>query len=606
MPKKKSQPKMVEIIPPKVDQPSEFERISNDLSSALGLTRGNPFGVQLSQVDTVFKNLRWYLVSNYRQMLSQSYVEIGLIQTIVDLPVDDALRGGVKISTQQLDEDQINQLENKMEREDDLGKMGQGLKWNRLFGGGGIVIITDQDPTTPLDLDSIKEDTPFEFRSVDMWELFWSKQNTSDYAASIDTSDMTDVEFYDYYGQQLHKSRVLKLVGMWAPSFVRPRLRGWGFSCVETLVRSINQYLKSNNLSFEVLDEFKLDIFKIKNLTSSLLSRDGQERIHKRVQIANLQKNYQNALTMDSEDDYLQKQLSFTGIAETMVGIRMQIASDMRMPMSKLFGTGSQGFSSGQDDIENYNAMVESQVRQKSKFYILKMIEMRCQQMFGFIPDDLSIEFKPLRVLSSEQEENVKTAKFNRILAAKTAGEISSKEFKEACNSDDLLPIQLDTSQEALDAQEAGNAEQGNEATKAVKKAGPKSTKEAPTAKNSFLNSDELLAKGLISNPGNVDEAKWEAAKKACMKEYGKMKWAVVMHIYEQEGGETKKSNSLEFDVAGFHADGGDSIYAYPPIGEVDKTLWLQAEQASLKAFGKDRWQFVHWYYKKHGGKYGV
>jgi hypothetical protein len=260
----------------------------------------------------------------------------------------------------------------------------------------------------------------------------------------MDAPQNVAVEYYNYYGVELHHSRVMLMIGIEAPSFVRPKLRGWGVSVVETLVRSINQYLKATDLSFEVLDEFKLDVYKIKNLANTLLSPGGTEAIQRRVTIANRQKNYQNALTMDSEDDFDHKQLSFSGLAEVMSGIRMQVASDMRMPLTKLFGISAAGFSSGEDDIENYNAMVEGQVREKCKYEVLKMLEYRCQQLFGVIPDDLTVDFKPMRILSSEQEENVKTQKFNRLLAAKTAGEITSEEFRDACNRDALLSIQLE------------------------------------------------------------------------------------------------------------------------------------------------------------------
>jgi hypothetical protein len=158
-----------------------------------------------------------------------------------------------------------------------------------------------------------------------------------------------------------------------------------------------------------------------------------------------MQKNYQHAIVMDSEDDYAQKQLTFSGIAEMMKEFRIQIASDMRMPMTKLFGLSSTGFNAGEEDIENYNAMVESEVRAKCKYEILTILELKCQHLFGFIPSDLKIEFKPLRILSSEQEENVKNAKFARVLQARQAGEISSLDFKQACNKDNLLSIQLDT-----------------------------------------------------------------------------------------------------------------------------------------------------------------
>ena len=77
-------------------------------------------------------------------------MEIGLVQTIVDVPVDDGLRGGVKFKSKQLDESQIHELQVSFDRDDDLNTAGQAAKWNRLFGGAGILIMTDQDPEEPL------------------------------------------------------------------------------------------------------------------------------------------------------------------------------------------------------------------------------------------------------------------------------------------------------------------------------------------------------------------------------------------------------------------------------------------------------------------------
>lgn len=169
------------------------------------------------------------------------------------------------------------------------------------------------------------------------------------------------------------------------------------------------------------------------------------------IQMANWQKNYQHALVLDSEDDWDHKQLSFAGLAETMAGIRMQVAADMRMPITKLFGTSvSAGFSTDQNDMENYNSMVESEVRGKLKYDILRMCEIKCQKLFGFIPDDLELEFKPLRELNATDQETVKTAKFTRLLQAKAAGEITTQEFRDACNKGDLFDVELDTTGEDM------------------------------------------------------------------------------------------------------------------------------------------------------------
>lgn len=435
----------------KVEEAYKEMMANSVLGEALGVSQFEDIGgVQLSQADTLFKNNRWYLVSNMRQLLSQVYVEIGLIQTIVDVPVDDGFSGGLEIQTKQLSEEQIKDLETKMQQCDDMNTGAQGMKWNRLFGGGAIIIISSQDPKSPLDIEALEDDKYLEFRAIDMWELYYSKQNTEDYSAAIDGSEL-ETEYYDYYGQQVHRSRVILLKGKEAPSLIRPKLRGWGVSVVETLVRSINQYLKATDLTFEVLDEFKLDIFKIKGLTTALYTKEGQEAVRRRTALANLQKNYQNAMTMDSEDDYVQKQLSFSGLGEAMEGIRLQVASDLRMPLTKLFGISAAGFNSGEDDIENYNSMVRSTVRDKARPMLLKMIKIRCQQLFGFIPDDLTIEFEPLRIMNSEQEENVKTSQFNRALQARQAGEITRAEFREIVNRGNLLEMQLETTGSELD-----------------------------------------------------------------------------------------------------------------------------------------------------------
>jgi len=427
--------------------------IKNGFGTAfLGYDPTSTEGVQLSQVTTLFKNNRWYLISNMRQVLSQMYVEHGLIQTLIDIPVDDALRGGIEIRSQQISEDDIKLLEQKMEREEDLMNLGQAMKWVRLFGGGGIIIDTDQRPEDEFKVEQIKKDTQnIAFIPVDLWELFNDRINIADEELErLGSQFSPNKSHYNYYGQKLHESRVMRIKGRRAPSFVRKRLRGWGYSEVEGVIRSVNQYLKATGLSFEVLDEFKIDVFKMEGLQQALLTPKGEEAIRKRMAIANSIKNYQSAIIMDGGDDYQQKQLSFTGIAEVMDGIRKQIASDLRIPMTKLFGISSAGFNSGEDDIENYNAMVESQVRSKIKFEVRKVIEIRCQQLFGMIPEDLDFEFKSLRVMSSTDEQTVKTQIFNRLLQARQAGEISPRDFKEGCNKAELFPNTLEESDETF------------------------------------------------------------------------------------------------------------------------------------------------------------
>lgn len=570
-----------------------MNQIQNGLGDAIGIgnpgffgnfgfggQNGFPGGGSMQQVEdstTMFENLRWYLVSNFRQLLSQCYVELGLVQTIVGVPVDDGLRGGVMLKSKQLDEEQLKELQNSLDRDDDIGTAGQAAKWNRLYGGAGIlVLVDDQDPMEPLQLSSIDKNSEIEFRAVDMWELFWDKQNTEGYDPAIQAQEF---EFYNYYAEEVHKTRVMRMKGIEAPSFIRPRLRGWGVSVVECLVRSINQYLKATDLGFEVLDEFKLDVYKIKNMVNTLLSPNGTNKIRERVQLANWQKNYQHALVMDSEDDFDHKQLSFAGLAEAMEGIRMQVASDMRMPITKLFGTSvSKGFQTDQNDMENYNSMVESEIRGKLKYHILRICEIKCQKLFGFIPDDLELEFKPLRELSALDQETVKTQKFTRLLQAKGAGELTTLEFRDACNKGNLFDVQLDTVQDGLNSED-------------------------PQLEDVMSGDTE----GTEEDGANREDTRQVKEPKDAKRPTEKTENVLPFTLIERS---LRLFNSAEYNKASYEADGGDEwidprrkeIFENP--GNVDEDLWSKAKDASVKAFGKVKWQFVTWFYKKQGGKF--
>jgi phage-related protein (TIGR01555 family) len=458
-------------------------KVSNGLSQAIfgqtftqGFGPGETQGKQISQVDTLFRNLRIYLVSNMRQPLAQAYTEIGVLRNACDVPVDDAFRGGVEFKSNQLEPEQLQTLHEEIDQCGDLEKHEWAHKWDRLFGGGGVIIMTGQNPKTPLDINKLKAGQPFSLRDVDLWELCYSKQSVSAYASTIDGPELDTMEYFNYYGEEVHKSRVMLLKGLRVPSFIRPRLRGWGVSITEMFIRSINQYLKATDLTFEVLDEFKIDIYKIKNLTDTLMSDEATVALHKRLQVANMEKNYMNAITMDAEDDFAQKELSFQGIAETMLGIRMQVSSDLRMPMSKLFGISAQGFGSGEDDIENYNGMIEGTVRKRAKRHLIYNGQLRCQMLFGVVPTDLTCEFKPLRVMSTEQEENVKTLRYNRVESAVKNGLIPLIEYKEACNKENLLCIKVDTSIDQLPPIGGGEGEgvpesKGSKSSTAAKEA---------------------------------------------------------------------------------------------------------------------------------------
>lgn len=423
----------------------DVEVLENSLSRLFdGLNTEARFGAPASSTETLQYNLRYYLVSNNRSLLSQLYVEHGIVQTLVDQPVDDGFRAGFEIKSGQLEGNDIELIQNYLERNGVIEAVKQGLKWARLFGGGGVLLITPQNPATPFTVESLRSKTEIEFHAIDMWELYQDRIN---FIGDLHPKDGQE-DFYNYYGNRVHDSRVYTFRGKEPPSFIRPRLRGWGMSEIERLIRSINQYLKNQDVVFELLDEAKVDIFKIEGFNTSLLNIAGTNKIQSRIQLANLLKDYNNALVMDTKDEYAQKQMSFAGLNDIIEQIRIGVAADLKMPMSKLFGVSNNGLGSGEDEIENYNSMIEGEVRTKAKPIVLDFVGIACQQLFGFCPDDLQIIWNPLRILNAEEEEKVKDSQFNRLTTAYTAGAISTLDYKRGLNKDSLLPVEIDETDE--------------------------------------------------------------------------------------------------------------------------------------------------------------
>jgi phage-related protein (TIGR01555 family) len=374
--------------------------------------------------------------------LSQTYLEHGIIQVVIDQPIDDAFRGGITIRCPELSSDDIKDLDYYLSTQQILETYAQALKWARLYGGSGIIINAGQDLTKPLVVNSIKETTPLEFYAADRWELSYSPSgmSTLDQFKEEDTIDCP----YNYYGHRIHIDNIIKLKNKDAPSLIRGQFGGWGVSELEKIIRSYNQYLKHQNVTYELLDESKIDVFKLNGFNSAIATRDGAQKTATRVALAAKIKNYQNALVMDIDDEYEQKTLGFSGLSEILTQIRIGLACDLRMPMTKLFGLSAAGFSSGEDDIENYNAMIESDIRSKCKTGMIKILNIACQKVLGYIPENITFEFKPLRIMTNQQESTVKTDALNRITTAVNSGLCTAEKAVELINNDKIFSIDLE------------------------------------------------------------------------------------------------------------------------------------------------------------------
>jgi phage-related protein (TIGR01555 family) len=218
-------------------------------------------------------------------------------------------------------------------------------------------------------------------------------------------------------GVLIDSSRVATFSGVKAPYQLRAMLQGWGLSIFEAIIPPLNQYLKAMNVTLELLDEAKIDVVKIAKLAQTLLSPNGERIVRKRLALVSENKNYKSSIAMDKDDDYDQKQISFSGLSDMIVQIQYLVCAALKRPYSKIFGKGSSGFSSGEDDLENYNTIVDSEIRRPATNLVKWVVNLRCLQLFGRELTDFRPKWRPLRVMTEKEQAEVNSKKLADYIA---------------------------------------------------------------------------------------------------------------------------------------------------------------------------------------------
>lgn len=392
-----------------------------------------------------------FLISNNKMALSYIYKNSGVIQSMIDQPVDDCFRGGITITIndERFGAKEVEKIQYDLENESVIRTYANGERWARLFGGAGIIIDVEGDnPATPFSVDKLKKGQRVAFYAADLWELntVSSGQVGGEDKPYIDDMASEKETPYVFYGKRLHKTRVIKVIGKEATSQIRSILKGWGMSMIECMIDPLSNYYELNNMTSNYIDQAKIDIFKYSGFNDAMELENGAETILAKATLANMLKGINNGLVLDSEDDYTQKQISMSGVPELREQNRIEMGAATRINQVKIYGTSSPSFNSGEDVQENYNGMIESTLREPSKFKLIKIVQIMFQLRYGAYPDEIKIGFKPLRTLNSKEEQDLKSTKLDGAIRMYDRGLLSKEDFLKTVNYDNILPFKVDPS----------------------------------------------------------------------------------------------------------------------------------------------------------------
>lgn len=386
---------------------------TNSLQEALRLGECNVDFTQPSlQSMNGYNNIATQIITLQQYLLTYLYKTYGILGKIIDIPVDDAYKGGgFTLDADSIDEDDVKDLTDAITRYQDIEKIKTARKWARLFGGGALIAITGKDLKEPL---NVKQNDELEFMAVDRWQLAYSLPNVMMRGGFWSLTQYESREFDA--NQAIHPSRVFPVHGKPSPYLISQQVQGWGLSVYEQIFQDMSTFFKSRNALFELIDEAKTDILKLSTLQTALTNDTSMKALQRMVDFIARNKNYKSQITIPTTDDYDQKQISFGGLGEILKEIRIMIAGSANMPVNKIWGEGVTGFGSGEDSLENYNSQIENEIRTPDDPVIEWVLKLRCQQLFGREIEDLVKTWKNLRVLSALDEQNIHDKKLANVL----------------------------------------------------------------------------------------------------------------------------------------------------------------------------------------------
>lgn len=350
-----------------------------------------------------------------------------VVQNVVGLMVDDMLREWYTVTGGDLSPADTAAL-GRLERGTDLRRrIGEGLRWGRLYGGAAGLILIDgqEDLSRPLDLDLI---FPGSFKGLyilDRWQGV-----TPDMGLVFEGGELVPERYSitDAEGRtaaDVHHSRIVRFTGRELPFLERAAELYWGESEVEALYKDVVAHDNVSANMAALTFQANVNTMEVKGLEQlfSIGSAQAQRRFWNVMQAQSVLRSNFGTQLVEQGNQIRNTQYTFTGLQEVYESMCLNLCGASHYPMTKLFGRSPSGMNAtGESDLQNYYDYIDSQREAKLRPVLQKLLPILAMSAWGHVPEDLDIDFPPLWTPTAKELAEIAKTKAEAIAAAFTNG----------------------------------------------------------------------------------------------------------------------------------------------------------------------------------------
>jgi uncharacterized protein len=404
------------------------------------------------------------LVTRNRILLEAAYRGSWVVGAMVDSVAEDMTKNKAIPATSDKGVD-LSKLKKAETRLQIWESLCTGLKWGRLYGGAlGVLMIAGQDPSTPLDPETVGKGQFEGIAIYDRWMLNpilspvipfgpdiglpMTYQIVSSALQSLGgptDPDRADKDNYpkkgpngEPWGQNwkytgivnVHHSRVIRFIGIELPFFQAITEMMWGESNLERLWDRLIGFDNASMSSAQLIDRANLRTVSVDGLRE-ILAAGGEEQagLEKMFAMMRLLQVNEGLTLIDKEDTLETTSYSFAGLSDLLLQLAQQLSGGIDVPLKRLLSQSPAGLSDpGDSDLRMYYDNVHAKQESRLRRGVSLIYKVLFRSVYGKpVPDDFDFEFTPLYELTSAEKATVANTTVDAVTKAQESGLLTQR-----------------------------------------------------------------------------------------------------------------------------------------------------------------------------------
>lgn len=383
------------------------------------------------------------LMTRNRIQLEAAYRGSWIVGRMIDCKADDMTKAGVDIQTSK-EEQNIKKMQKAFVRKKIWQSLRDGIAWGDLYGGAiGVLQIRGQDPSTPLDIETVGKDQFLGLAIYDRWMVNPDLVEVIEEGPDIGlpayyqiTTDITtgtavapEAPSLATGGLNVHHSRVIRFDGIKLPYFQAITEMMWGESVLERLWDRLISFDSATLSTANLIERANNRTVGIENLREIIAAGgQAQQGLEAMFEMMRTFQTNEGLTLLDKNDTFASVSYTFAGLADVLIQFGQQLSGASEIPLVRLFGQSPAGLSAtGESDLRTYYDGIHAKQKSGLTEGVDLVLKVMWRSVFGNPePEDLEWEFMPLWQMSAKEKAEISKLNTESVTMAHGDGLISA------------------------------------------------------------------------------------------------------------------------------------------------------------------------------------